>query len=190
MEQKIIQDGITFDDVLLVPRASDVTPEAADTRTRLTSRITLDIPLISAPMDTVTESALAIGLAQEGGIGIVHKNLPPDAQAREVAKVKRSENGVIVDPVTLSPEDRIDRAMQLMSEQGVSGFPVTHDGSSRGRLVGILTRRDMSFVTDADGARVGEVMTGEGLATAAPDVSADRAEEIMTRARVEKLPLL
>ena len=140
MEAKIIQDGITFDDVLLVPAYSQTTPDSADTSTRLTRRINLNIPLISAPMDTVTESTLAIALAQEGGLGIIHKNLSPAQQAREVQKVKRSENGVITDPVTLGPEDSIDRANVLMREQGVSGFPVTDDGTGRGRVIGILTR--------------------------------------------------
>ena len=159
---KIIQDGITFDDVLLIPSYSEITPELADTRTALTRGISLNIPLISAPMDTVTQSSLAIALAQEGGIGIIHKNLPADRQAREVARVKRSENGVIADPVTLSPEDSVERAMVQMSEQGVSGFPVTNDGTSRGHVVGILTRRDMTFLhADDSSARVGDVMTRE-----------------------------
>ena len=188
---KIIQDGITFDDVLLVPSYSEITPELADTRTALTRNISLNIPLISAPMDTVTLSSLAIALAQEGGIGIIHKNLPAERQAREVARVKRSENGVIADPVTLSPEDSVERAMIQMSEQGVSGFPVTTDGTSRGRVVGILTRRDMTFLhADDSTARVGDVMTRENLITAPADVKSERAEELMTRSRVEKLLLL
>ena len=189
MEAKIIQDGITFDDVLLVPAYSQTTPDSADTSTRLTRRISLNIPLISAPMDTVTESALAIALAQEGGLGIIHKNLSPAQQAREVQKVKRSENGVITDPVTLGPDDSIDRANVLMREQGVSGFPVTDDGSGRGRLVGILTRRDMKFLDpDRYGeSRVGDVMTHENLITAAPGVDPESAESILNRARVEKL---
>ena len=189
MEAKIIQDGITFDDVLLVPAYSQTTPDSADTSTRLTRRISLNIPLISAPMDTVTESALAIALAQEGGLGIIHKNLSPAQQAREVQKVKRSENGVITDPVTLGPDDSIDRANVLMREQGVSGFPVTDDGSGRGRLVGILTRRDMKFLDpDRYGeSRVGDVMTHENLITAAPGVDPGSAESILNRARVEKL---
>ncbi len=188
---KIIQDGITFDDVLLVPSYSEITPELADTRTALTRSISLNIPLISAPMDTVTLSSLAIALAQEGGIGIIHKNLSAERQAREVARVKRSENGVIADPVTLSPEDSVERAMVQMSEQGVSGFPVTTDGTSRGRVVGILTRRDMTFLhADDSTARVGDVMTRENLVTAPADVKSERAEELMTRSRVEKLLLL
>ena len=164
MEKLNISDGITFDDVLLVPRYSEVTPDIADTSTRLTKRITLNIPLISAPMDTVTESALAIALAQEGGIGFVHKNIPPSVQALEVAKVKRSENGVITDPITLSPEDSVAKATTLMAEQNVSGFPVTLDGEGSGKVVGILTRRDMKFVDSSD-QLVGELMTAKDLVT-------------------------
>lgn len=189
METRSIQDGITFDDVLLVPQYSDVTPDLADTSTLLTRNIRLNIPLISAPMDTVTESALAIALAQEGGIGIIHKNLPPIAQAREVAKVKRSENGVITDPVTLSPEDTVARALALMDEQNVSGFPVTIDGKPRSKVVGILTRRDMKFIDDAS-AKVGTAMTSDNLITAPPDTTPEKAEAILNHARVEKLLLV
>jgi IMP dehydrogenase len=189
--QRIIQDGITFDDVLLVPRASSVTPDAVDTSAPLTRAIRLEIPLISAPMDTVTEAPLARALAQEGGIGIIHKNMPPERQAREVAKVKRSENGIITDPVTLSPGDSMQRAITLMSDQGVSGFPVTEDGSARGRLVGILTRRDMKFLgKNGRELKVKDVMTADGLVTAAPNTRLEDAEAMMTRARVEKLPLV
>ncbi len=206
-------DGVTFDDVLLIPRLSNVTPDKTDTSTRLTRNIRLNIPLVSAPMDTVTESALAIALAQEGGIGIIHKNLSIEAQAREVAKVKRSENGVITDPITLSPEDTIDRAMRLMDEQNVSGFPVTVDGAGRSRVVGILTRRDMKFIGGKDqgieGSRdrgvgstrsldpsmtgsllVGNAMTRENLITAPPQTTPEQAENILNRARVEKLLLV
>src|SRR5688572_24658107 len=173
---RIVQEGITFDDVLLIPQFSDVTPDKADTSTRLTRNIRLNIPLISAPMDTVTESTLAIALAQEGGIGIIHKNMPADVQAREVAKVKRSENGVINDPVTLSPGDTIAKAQTLMEQQNVSGFPVTEDGTSHGKVVGILTRRDMKFVgkrsnrqkATASSAVVADVMTKANLVTAPP----------------------
>ncbi len=190
MERKIVQDGITFDDVLLVPDYSEVTPEKADTSTRITRNIPLRVPLVSAPMDTVTESALAIALAQEGGIGIIHRNLPPEDQAREVAKVKRSENGVINDPVTLSPGDTVARALKLMAEQNVSGFPVTQDGSSRGRAVGILTRRDLKFFSGTGEGRVGDVMTSSGLITAPPDTTLEAAEKILNQARVEKLLLV
>lgn len=189
MEKLNISDGITFDDVLLVPSFSDVTPDLADTSTRLTNRIQLNVPLISAPMDTVTESALAIALAQEGGIGIVHKNIPPHIQAREVAKVKRSENGVITDPVTLCPEDSIGKAVALMAEQNVSGFPVTLDGEANSEVVGILTRRDMKFV-DSDDQLVGELMSSKDLVIGGVGTTLEEAEAIMTRARVEKLILV
>jgi len=189
MEKLNITEGITFDDVLLVPRFSNVTPDEADTSTRLTNRISLNIPLISAPMDTVTESALAIALAQEGGIGIVHKNMPPHIQALEVAKVKRSENGVITDPITLGPEDSIAKATALMAEQNVSGFPVTLDGEGTGEVVGILTRRDMKFVDSAD-QLVKELMTSENLVKSGVDTTLEEAEAMMTRARVEKLILV
>jgi len=191
MEHKIVQDGVTFDDVLLIPALSSVTPDHADTATRLTRNIRLNIPLVSAPMDTVTDAGLAIALAQEGGIGIVHKNMSPARQAREVAKVKRSENGVITDPVTLSPDDTIGRASALMAEQNVSGFPVTADGSSKGEIVGILTRRDMKFLVGREGsARVGDVMTQMNLVTAPGDTTLDAAELLLNRARVEKLLLI
>lgn len=189
MEKLNISDGITFDDVLLVPRYSDITPDEVDTSTRLTRRIQLKIPLISAPMDTVTESSLAIALAQEGGIGFVHKNMPPHVQAREVAKVKRSENGVITDPVTLSPEDSVRKATTLMAEQNVSGFPVTMDGERNSEVVGILTRRDMKFV-DSENQLVGELMTSKNLVTGGVETTLEEAESMMTRARVEKLILI
>ncbi|MEE2820047.1 MAG: IMP dehydrogenase [Planctomycetota bacterium] len=189
MEKLNISDGITFDDVLLVPRFSDITPDLADTTTRLTNQITLNIPLISAPMDTVTESALAIAIAQEGGIGIVHKNMPPQIQALEVEKVKRSENGVITDPVTLSPEESVKKAMTLMKQQNVSGFPVTVDGKGNSEVVGILTRRDMKFI-DNEEQRVGELMTSENLVTGNGETTLEDAESFMTQARVEKLILV
>lgn len=190
MEHKIVQDGITFDDVLLIPRYSEITPESADTRTQLTKRISLNIPLVSAPMDTVTESALAIALAQEGGIGIIHKNISPERQALEVQKVKRTENGIITDPVTLSPTDTVQRAQQLMGEYGVSGFPVTEDGTRRTRVVGILTRRDIRFVDHPAETRVQDVMTKDKLVTAPADTTPTLAEAILNRGRVEKLLLI
>ena len=140
-------------------------------------------------MDTVTESALAIALAQEGGIGFIHKNMPPHLQAREVAKVKRSENGVITDPVTLSPEDSVGKATALMAEQNVSGFPVTLDGEGNGEVVGILTRRDMKFV-DSNDQLVGELMTSKDLITGGAHTTLEEAEAMMVRARVEKLILI
>jgi len=189
MERVHITEGITFDDVLLVPQYSEIVPDMADTTARLTRTINLNIPLVSAPMDSVTESALAIALAQEGGIGIIHKNLAPADQAREVAKVKRSENGVILDPVTLSPDDTVTRARQLMQEQNVSGFPVTEDGTSRGVVVGILTRRDMKFVEDPS-TLVGKAMTSETLIKAPANTRLEQAEAILNQARVEKLLLV
>jgi len=190
MEHKIILDGITFDDVLLIPQRSDVTPDAVDTSTRLTKNIRLNIPLVSAPMDTVTEGRLAIAIAQEGGIGIIHKNLSPEAQAREVRKVKRSENGLITDPITLRPDSTISEARRLMAEQGVSGFPVTEDGKSHGKVVGILTKRDIKFQGEQTDGRVGDVMTKANLVTAPPETTLDAAEKILTQNRVEKLILV
>ena len=190
MEDRIALDGVTFDDVLLIPRWSEVTPDLVDVSTRITASIELQIPLLSAPMDTVTESGLAIALAQEGGIGVIHKNMSVESQAREVAKVKRSENGVVADPVVLSPDDSIARAVQLMSEQGVSGFPVTEGGQRRGKVVGILTRRDMKFLEKPDGRNVGQVMTKGKLVTALANVGAAAAERLMLEHRVEKLLLV
>ncbi len=190
MEHKIVQEGVTFDDVLLIPDFSEVTPDQANTSTRLTRNIPLRIPLVSAPMDTVTESALAIALAQEGGIGIIHRSMPPQDQAREVAKVKRSENGVITDPISLGPASTIAEARKLMDQQNVSGFPVTEDGTSRGRVVGILTRRDLKFLGDASQGRVGDVMTRDNLVTAPHDTKLEAAESILNQARVEKLLLV
>src|SRR3954449_4078392 len=198
---KIVHDGITFDDVLLIPARSDFIPSEADTHTRLTRTIELNIPLISAPMDTVTEAALAIGLAQEGGIGIIHKNLSIENQAREVEKVKRSENGVIVDPITLPPSATIGQARRIMREYNVSGIPIV-DAEGHGpatvrpksngqapRLVGIMTRRDLKFQED-DNRRIGDVMTKENLVTAPEDTTLDDAERILYRSKVEKLLLV
>src|SRR5215213_1391506 len=204
---KILHDGITFDDVLLIPARSDFTPSDADTRTRLTRSIELNIPLISAPMDTVTEAALAIALAQEGGIGFIHKNLSAENQAREVEKVKRSENGVIVDPITLPPTATIGTARRVMREYNVSGIPIVEGGEAdpeyprrasesngngtpkANRLVGIMTRRDLKFQED-DGRTVGEVMTKENLVTAPEETTLEEAGRILFKAKVEKLLLV
>jgi IMP dehydrogenase len=192
---KIEAEGITFDDVLLVPRRSAVVPSETDVSTRLTGRIRLLVPLISAPMDTVTESALAIALAQEGGIGIIHKNLPPEVQAREVTKVKRSANGVILDPITLGPADTIRRARELMRKHHVSGFPVTEHGAGDerhqgpSRVIGILTSRDLKFVAD-ESTPVREVMTSTALVTAPPGTTLEQAEGILSANKVEKLLLI
>lgn len=184
--KKIIREGVTFDDVQLVPAYSSVLPSAVDVSTRLTRNITINIPLVSSPMDTVTEAQLAIALAQEGGIGIVHKNLSIEAQCREVEKVKRSENGVILDPVTLRPEDTVDRALEVMRLQNISGVPIT---DPQGKLVGILTRRDLKFLESRD-RRIDEVMTAENLVTAPPNTTLDDAERLLHKAKVEKLLLV
>ena len=190
MERLVIPEGITFDDVLLVPQRSSITPDLADTSTQLTRRIRLALPLISAPMDTVTESALAIALAQEGGIGVIHKNLTAEIQAAEVARVKRSQNGIIADPVTLSPDDNVQRALDLMESHKVSGFPVTADGTAQAPVSGILTRRDIHFV-ESPQDRVGDVMTPRPRLVTAPEgITLSEAESLMSRGRIEKLVLL
>jgi IMP dehydrogenase len=195
---KVGDNAITFDDVLLIPRRSDFAPSEADLTTRLTRRITLNVPLLSAPMDTVTESALAIALAQEGGLGIVHKNLSAEQQAREVEKVKRSENGVILDPVTLPPTATIGEARRVMREYNVSGIPIVDAPTDAAEgevnrdaatLLGILTRRDLKW-QDNDARRVGDVMTRENLVTAAPDTGLADASRILHEAKVEKLLLV
>lgn len=190
---KIVLDGITFDDVLLVPRRSGVMPASADTSTRLTASLRLNIPILSAPMDTVTESALAIALALEGGAGVLHKNLSVESQAREVAKVKRSANGVIADPITLGPGDTVKRARELMRQHHVSGFPVTDTGAgelrTKGKVLGILTRRDLKFVVDVS-TPVSAVMTKDNLITAPPGTTLREAEDILNRNKVEKLLLV
>jgi IMP dehydrogenase len=185
MQDWFIGDGVTFDDVLLVPARSSVAPDRIDTSTRLTRRIRLNIPLVSAPMDTVTEAALAIALAQEGGLGFIHKNLSIEAQAREVEKVKRSENGIIVDPVTLPPNESTATARRLMHQHNVSGFPIVVDG---GRLVGILTARDLKFLSED--TVIERVMTKDNLVTAPPETSLDEAEQVLNRHKVEKLLLV
>ncbi len=189
MDTKIITDGITFDDVLLLPARSDFVPAEADTTTRLTGSIRLHIPLISSPMDTVTESALAIALAQEGGLGVIHKNMSVEHQVREVTKVKRSANGVIIDPQTLPPDAPVTAARELMAEHNISGVPITEDGASRGKLVGIITRRDLMFLEDED-KLIRDVMTGDDLVTGMPDTTLEKAEKILNRNKVEKLMLV
>ncbi|UCG49953.1 MAG: IMP dehydrogenase [Phycisphaerales bacterium] len=184
-DTKIVAEGITFDDVLLIPAKSDFVPSQADTRTQLTDNITMNIPIVSAAMDTVTEAALAIALAQEGGIGIIHKNLSVEAQKREVAKVKRSEHGVILDPVTLSPGEPVRRAQELMNEQNVSGIPIV-DGR---KLVGILTRRDLKFLKDYD-VKISTVMTKSNLVTGPAGTTLEQAKEILQKHKVEKLLLV
>src|SRR5213078_4685207 len=177
-----VPEGLTFDDLILQPALSDVLPAEADTRTCLTRRIALNIPIVYAAMDTVTESHLAIALAQQGGIGIVHRNMPVDRQAEEVDRVKRSESGMIVDPVTIAPDKRISDALEVMRRYRISGVPVTQNG----KLVGILTNRDLRFETRTD-VPISEVMTKENLITVPVGTTLEQAEEILHRHRVEKL---
>jgi IMP dehydrogenase len=184
---RIITEGITFDDVLLVPARSSVVPRVVDVSTRLTRNININLPILSAPMDTVTESALAIALAQEGGIGIIHKNLSVEAQTREVYKVKRSESGVIIDPITLGPGDSVREARELMRLHNVSGIPITADEN---KVVGILTRRDLKFLPPDDTRPIQEVMTSRNLVTARPDTTLEEAEKILHQHKVEKLLLV
>jgi IMP dehydrogenase len=177
-----IPEGLTFDDLILQPALSDVLPAEADTRTCLTRKIALNIPILSAAMDTVTESHLAIALAQQGGIGIIHRNMPIDRQAEEVDRVKRSESGMIVDPVTIGPDKKISDALEVMRRYRISGVPVTLNG----KLVGILTNRDLRFETRTD-VPISEVMTKENLITVPVGTTLEQAEEILHRHRVEKL---
>jgi IMP dehydrogenase len=187
MHDRIAYQGITFDDVLLEPAYSDVVPRETDVRTRLTRNVRINIPIVSSPMDTVTESELAIALAQEGGIGIIHKNLSVELQTREVDKVKRSENGIITDPITLPPDESVGHARRIMEEHHVSGVPITVGPEKL--LKGILTRRDLKFLDD-NSQKISEVMTKEGLVTAPESTTLDVAEKILTRNKVEKLLLV
>ena len=182
---KLIGEGITFDDVLLVPAFSEVIANDVDTRTRLTNKIQLNIPLMSASMDTVTEHRMAIAMARQGGIGIIHKNMSIEEQAEEVDKVKRSENGVITDPFSLSPEHTIQDADDLMAKYRISGVPIT-EGT---KLVGIITNRDLKFETDFS-KKIKESMTSEGLVTAKEGITLEQAKQILGKARKEKLPIV
>lgn len=182
MSLRELEEALTFDDVLLVPSASDVIPREAAVASHLTRRIAVNIPLVSAAMDTVTESAMAIAIAQEGGLGIIHRNLPVEAQALEVGKVKKSESGMISDPVTVRPDHRIEDAVAIMQRYRISGLPVTKNGE----LVGILTHRDLRFEKRLD-RQVAEVMTKDNLVTARPGVSLEEAKEILHANRIEKL---
>ena len=182
---KLIGEGITFDDVLLVPAYSEVIANDVDTRTRLTNKIQLNIPLMSASMDTVTEHRMAIAMARQGGIGIIHKNMSIEEQAEEVDKVKRSENGVITDPFSLSPEHTIQDADDLMAKYRISGVSIT-EGT---KLVGIITNRDLKFETDFS-KKIKESMTSEGLVTAKEGITLEEAKQILGKARKEKLPIV
>src|SRR5438874_10166037 len=178
--------ALTFDDVLLVPQHSTVLPSAVDVSSSFTRNIRLNVPLASAAMDTVTESRLAIAMAQQGGLGVIHKNLSIAEQASEVDRVKRSESGMIVDPITLSPTNRIYEALELMKKYRISGVPITEDGSKEGRLVGILTNRDLRFETNVNRA-ISEVMTREDLITVPVGTTLDAARQILHEHKVEKL---
>jgi IMP dehydrogenase len=178
--------ALTFDDVLLVPQHSTVLPYQVDVSTRLTRGIRLNVPLVSAAMDTVTESRLAIAMAQQGGLGVIHKNLSIQEQASEVDRVKRSESGMIVDPITLSPTHRIYEALDLMKKYRISGVPITEDGGKEGRLVGILTNRDLRFETNVN-RPISEVMTRDPLFTVPVGTTLDNAREILHQHKVEKL---
>jgi len=184
--EKFLKEGLTFDDVLLIPAKSEVLPKNTDTSTFLTKKIKLNIPLMSAGMDTVTESKLAIAIAREGGIGIIHKNMSVEKQAMEVDKVKRSEHGVIVDPFHLSPEHIIADAMELMERYRISGVPITDE---KGKLVGILTNRDLRFETEFS-RKISEVMTKDNLITAPVGTDLMQAELILKKHKIEKLPLV
>ena len=181
----IIGEGITFDDVLLVPQYSEVTPDMITLNTKLTNKITLNIPMMSAAMDTVTEHRMAIAMARQGGIGIIHKNMSIQAQAEEVDKVKRSENGVITDPFSLSEEHTLQDADDLMAKFRISGVPITRDG----KLVGIITNRDLKFETDFS-KKIKESMTSENLITAREGITLEEAKKILAKARKEKLPIV
>jgi IMP dehydrogenase len=185
MHDRIAYQGITFDDVLLEPAYSDVVPQDVDVRTQLTRNIRLNLPIVSSPMDTVTESDLAIALAQEGGIGIIHKNMPADRQTREVDKVKRSENGIITDPITLPPDETVGTARRIMEQHNIGGVPITVNGHLRG----ILTRRDLRFLTN-NNQGLAEVMTRDNLVTAPENTTLEAAERILTENKVEKLLLV
>lgn len=182
---KIIKEAVTFDDVLLVPAHSEVLPKDVDVSTKLTKKISLNIPLLSAGMDTVTEARMAIAMARQGGIGIIHKNMPIERQAEEVDKVKRSENGVITDPFYLSPDHYVYEANELMAKFRISGVPVTVDG----KLVGIITNRDLRFETNHN-KKISEVMTSSNLITAPEGTTLQEAKEILSDNRIEKLPIV
>jgi len=186
--EKLIGLGLTFDDVLLVPDYSEVLPHEVDVSTHITKRIKLNIPIVSAAMDTVTEARLAIALAREGGIGIIHRNMPIEDQAREVEKVKKSESGMILNPVTIKPENTVKEALEIMERYRISGVPVVDE---KGKLVGILTNRDLRFVkpTDYD-KQVSVFMTKENLITAPEGTTLEEATEIFQRYKIEKLPIV
>ena len=181
----VLREALTFDDVLLEPSKSEVLPAEVDITTRLTKSIHLNIPLLSAAMDTVTDSRMAIAMAQQGGMGIIHKNMSVEAQSDEVDRVKRSESGMIVNPITMSPEQRIHEAMEVMKKYKISGVPIT----SKGKLVGILTNRDLRFETRLD-LKISELMTKDNLITVPVGTTLEQAKTILHKHRVEKLPVV
>ena len=183
---KFVGEGLTFDDVLLVPGKSEILPREVDISTNLTKNIKLNIPLISAGMDTVTESRLAIAMAREGGIGVIHKNMTIEKQALEVDRVKRSEHGIITDPFFLSPDHKVSDALELMERYHISGVPITEEN---GKLAGIITNRDIRFERDTE-QKIDNVMTKENLVTATRDISMDEALEEMKKYKIEKLLLV
>ena len=183
--EKFAKEGFTFDDVLLVPQKSEVTPDMIELGTNLTKKVRLNIPIISAAMDTVTESSLAIAIAREGGLGVIHKNMTIEQQAMEVDKVKRNENGVIIDPFYLSPDNTLEEADALMGKYKISGVPITVDG----KLVGIFTNRDLRFESDLT-KRLGDCMTKDNLVTAPEGTTLEEAAVILQKKKVEKLPIV
>lgn len=185
-DEKFGKQGLTFDDVLLIPAESDVTPNMIDLRTKLTANITLNAPIMTSAMDTVTESKMAIAVAREGGIGIIHKNMTIEQQAEEVDKVKRSENGVIANPFSLTPDKTVEEADQLMGKYKISGVPIV---DATGKLVGILTNRDLRFITDFS-TRIEDVMTKEDLVTAEVGTTIEDAQKILMKHKIEKLPIV
>lgn len=185
-ENKLVKEGLTFDDVLLIPAKSDVTPNMIDLSTKLTENIKLNTPIMTAAMDTVTEAETAIAIAREGGIGIIHKNMTIEQQADEVDKVKRSENGVIVNPFSLTADRKVYEADELMGKYKISGVPIV---DNVGKLVGIITNRDMRFISDFD-EKIDEVMTKKNLITAPIDTNLEQAQEILRKHKIEKLPLV
>ena len=183
--EKFYKDGLTFDDVLLIPDRSDILPADISVNTRLTKDISLNIPLMTAAMDTVTEARMAIAIAREGGVGVIHKNMSIEAQADQVDRVKRSENGVITNPFYLSPDHIVADANELMAKYKISGVPICRNG----KLVGILTNRDMRFLTDYS-QKIEEVMTKDHLITAPVGTTLEQAQDILGRHRIEKLPIV
>lgn len=187
-ENKFKKEGLTFDDVLLVPAKSDILPKKVDLRVSLTEKLRLNVPIMSAAMDTVTENKMAIAIAREGGLGVIHKNMSIEEQADEVRKVKRSESGVITDPFFLTPENLVEDAEEIMQKYRISGVPIVDSADSR-KLVGILTNRDLRFLTDYT-VLIKEVMTSESLITAPAETTLEQASEILRHHKIEKLPLV